>query len=1181
MLRDILIIENKEEVKQDIIKILEKDFNIYRSNLNDSFQIVEKNNILCILDYTDDINTIIELKKSSLTELIPVIVISLKIDYKMVRNYVNAGAYDFVELSSDKKILNLRINEAIDVLSHPRSLIERPTFDRLCEIYNEDTLLKEVRKRIDNRLNNEHFYMVIFDINKYSMIHYFFGLKYAEDVLRYISKLLTAESLIFDITYGRLSEDFFAFLLNGNDSDLNDIISNIKNGIKEFNLEYNIELTFGVYEVTNYSLDIQEMLSFARLAAKKIKGIIGPLYLKYDDKLGEDVALEQNYISSFDNALKNNEFVIYLQPKYDIILEKIVGAEALVRWGKNGSIISPGEFIPIFERNGLIDKLDRYVWEETVKYIRWRMDNKLPLFGISVNVSRVFLSMNTFIDDIINLVEKYNVPKKYLELEITESIFSDVSLIKDTVMKLRKSGFKILMDDFGSGYSGLNVLKDVEFDAIKIDLKFFSRNDKKSQDIIKSVLDIAHAIDIPAIAEGVETYEYIELLRKYGCNYAQGFYYSKPLCIEEFNKLCKKDCIPENTPNLNHLNIHHIEEAIAEFLDIAKDYASIEDSDINRLLEKYRVELNVDAVYINIASADGDNCIFTNVAYKDKAYDLTGLSAPITLEQYISQCMLYDDEGLSEIPGIPLEGRPFKSILYYGLTRGNYTDGTIGFINYKKAKKWTLAERRALKMLGRTLHLVVYRKRNDIIRAANNKKQNELRLAYEEISKAHLETNYFLSLILSAIKGISVRIIKYNFTDKKGCYYKPVDNKPYIVEDNTVFDVLCEFIDNAIEKPNINVKEEIDNLIPGQIKYFEIKSYDCLGQNYPDKFLHSTSIRLQILEKNGERTLIALLIDNTELIRANYTGMLEANKLKELLISIFTEDFIDLTKIELDTGEIHKFSDVNGQIEYTKLSDDWNKVLKFDLSFVVEDDIREKLYDELQYDSLLKLEPYKPLTYKYRSRYEMKDEPRNFLTECKLILNSDNSKSIAIYTTDISKSVLLENRLNEKIKTLEHLAYYDTLTNLNNRLGLKMSLEKIKDMVNINMDQYLIMLDADYFKDINDTYGHLEGDKALKNIAEVLDYIKNQYKGFVYRLGGDEFVLLLNYPKDKDINLISTKINERLANIDSKYNIEITIGVAKANPIRIENANLEYIDELIDVADLDLRNNKILKKVGR
>ena len=174
MLRDILIKENKEEVKQDIIKILEKDFNIYRSNLNDSFQIVEKNNILCILDYTDDINTIIELKKSSLTELIPVIVISLKIDYKMVRNYVNAGAYDFVELSSDKKILNLRINEAIDVLSHPRSLIERPTFDRLCEIYNEDTLLKEAKKRIDNRLNNEHFYMVIFDINKYLIIHYFF-----------------------------------------------------------------------------------------------------------------------------------------------------------------------------------------------------------------------------------------------------------------------------------------------------------------------------------------------------------------------------------------------------------------------------------------------------------------------------------------------------------------------------------------------------------------------------------------------------------------------------------------------------------------------------------------------------------------------------------------------------------------------------------------------------------------------------------------------------------------------------------------------------------------------------------------------------------------------------------------------------------------------------------------------
>ena len=1178
----ILVITKKIKLKEDVIKTLESDFLVYIADFNSYEKILKENTILCILDCTEDYDTLRKLKSDEISELIPVIIISNLIEHKMVREYLNLGAYDFVELPFDKKTLNLRIKDAVNTVSYPKSLMNRPSLDRLCDIYNAETFFIEVRKELDNRKNNDHFFLVRFDINKFTMINYFFGVKYGENILKFIAKTLSNESLIYNICYGRMSKDIFGILFNGSENELDEFVASIKKIVKSFNPDYDIELTFGVYEIFDYDVDIQQMLSYATLAAKTIKGIIGPSYIKYNEEMRNELALEQSYVSSFESALANHEFIIYLQPKYDLIMEKIIGAEALVRWGKNGTIISPGEFIPIFERNGLIEKLDKYVWEETVKYIRWRMDNNLPIFGISVNVSRIFLSMNNFIDDIVNLVNKYDIPTRYLELEITESIFSDVALIKDTVKKLRDRGFKILMDDFGSGYSGLNVLKDVEFDALKIDLKFFSRNDKKSQDIIKSVLTIAHAIDIPAIAEGVETAEYVELLKKYGCNYAQGFYYSKPLPIDEFNKLCDKDCIYDNTLDKNkYLNIYRIENIISEFVEYAKDYSMVNDSDINALLEKFRAELNVDNVYINIASAEGDKCIFTNCAAIKEEYNLNGKIIPVTLEQYASQCMLFDEDGLSEVPGVSLNEKRYKSILYYGLTRGNHTDGSVGMISYKKLRKWTLEEKKALKMLGRCIHLLVYRKRNEIIREANAKKERKLRDAYNELARAHAENDNTLTLMLSALKDIPVRLVKYNFNRNQGCYYKPINNKPFMVKDDHAFDTLCDFFNSAIEKPNVDFRSLVENLEPDETRAFEIKSYECLGKIEPDNFVHSTSIRIQVFDESGEKILVALLIDNSELIKANQQGVVEANKLRELLVSILTNEFVDLTTIDLNTKQIYKFSAKDNQIFGREINTDWEKLTKTEIGFIVEDDIREQVFRDLSFDSLTKLKPYEPKTYRYKSWYESKDEPRSFQMECKVIINSDHSKVAVVYTTEITKYVALENRLKNRIKDLEKIAGLDTLTDIHNRMGLEMNLENVAKLAKKEDKQYLLLLDADFFKDINDKFGHLEGDKALKNIGNVLMTMCEKYSAFAYRYGGDEFVLIINLDRNININTVIEEINVGLNNISQKYEINMTVGVAKALYDRISNLTLDYVNELIELADFDLRSKKEKKKIGR
>ena len=1020
-------------------------------------------------------------------------------------------------------------------------------------------------------------------INKFTMINYFFGVKYGENILKYISKVLSAENEEYDICYGRLSKDRFAFLLAGNDNDLKTIISNIKTEIKAYNEEYDIELTFGVYEITDFNLSIDQMLDYATLAAKKIKGSIGPSYLKYDDKMRDDLALEQNYISSFDQALKNHEFIIYLQPKYDIIMNKIIGAEALVRWGKNGTIISPGEFIPIFERNGLIDKLDKYVWEETVKYIRWRMDNRLPVFGISVNVSRIFLSMNSFIDDIISLVKKYDVPSCLLELEITETIFSNVNLIKDTVQKLRDNGFKVLMDDFGSGYSGLNVLKDVDFDAIKIDLKFFSRNDKKSQNIIKSVLDIAHAIDIPAIAEGVESQEYIELLKKYGCNWAQGYFYSKPLPIEEFNKLCEKDCISYiEIQSAKYVNIHHINLAINDFILSTMDYKEPKDEYIDKLLNRFLNELKVDAVYVNVVSADGSKCIFLNCAYSENKYNLKGVELPITVEQYASQCMLYDDDGLSEKPGMPLKGEPYKSILYYGLTRGNYTDGTIGFLDFHKKRKWTDAEKKALKLLGRSLNIVISRARSNLIKLENIKKEVELKKAYDDLKVANQEMSSFISLVTNALSGVPVKVIKFNLDKNYGYLYKTIDDKPYIVEDNTLFEKLCRFFDSAVEKPDIDIRSELLSLEPGVTKKYIIKSYYHIGNMINmDSFLHTTSIRVQISLENGEKTLFALLVDNSKYYEAAYSNLIDANRQKTLIVSILESDFIAFTSLELSTKKIYRFLIRDGKLIETVLNIDWDKLIKQEFTFIIEDDIREKMFKAFAYENIIKMKLNDPIIFKHRSIYESNDKAKFLQTECKVIETNDNSKWFVCYSTDISKSMYEENEMNNKIKKLEKLATYDSLTDIYNRFGLELNIEKVKNILKKHDKHYLLFLDADYFKYINDTFGHLEGDCALKHIADVLTAICKKYDGFAYRAGGDEFILIISVKENENISSIIEEIDGLLKKSTDLYKISITVGIAEANDSKIDDLSIDYINELISIADLDLRQKKKENKIER
>ena len=245
---------------------------------------------------------------------------------------------------------------------------------------------------------------------------------------------------------------------------------------------------------------------------------------------------EQEIINEMNHALEAGQFCIYLQPKYDLEKSMLCGAEALVRWiHPEKGMVSPGEFIPIFEKNGFIAKLDYYIWEMVCKQLQIWMKQGMQPKPISVNVSRVNLCNPQIVDRITELTKRYEIPPELFQLELTESAYMDNPVVmKQVIKKLRSNGFTILMDDFGNGYSSLSILKDMEIDILKIDMSFFGDSEipGRGENIIASVVRMAKWLNIPSIAEGVERKDQVNFLRGVGCEFVQGYYFARPMPIE-------------------------------------------------------------------------------------------------------------------------------------------------------------------------------------------------------------------------------------------------------------------------------------------------------------------------------------------------------------------------------------------------------------------------------------------------------------------------------------------------------------------------------------------------------------------------------------------------------------------------------------------------------------------------
>ena len=404
----------------------------------------------------------------------------------------------------------------------------------------------EKAKKLLKSYPDKNYAIICMDIDKFKYINETLGSDAADKILISIAYVLSS-LYYYDELVCRSTADKFIMLLRYTDlTNFNKRLTIINQKLFEMqqNDYKNIKITVisGIYLVAGDDRsNISFMIDKASVARRVVKGSHKNDYRIYDEQLHNLVTKEKDIESKMQNALDNREFEVYLQPKKNLADNTIFGAEALVRWRANdGTIILPDEFIPLFEKNGFVVEVDFYVYEEVFKTIRRWIDEGKSAVVVSVNVSRLHLINKEFIPKIKKLIERYLVPPRLIELELTESIFVDYGdYLFDTISKLKSIGFSISIDDFGSGYSSLNLLKDLPVDVIKLDKSFFPNNtiDDKEKIVVSNIVKLAKDLCIKVIAEGVETKEHADYLKEIGCEMAQGYLFGRPVPISEFEAL--------------------------------------------------------------------------------------------------------------------------------------------------------------------------------------------------------------------------------------------------------------------------------------------------------------------------------------------------------------------------------------------------------------------------------------------------------------------------------------------------------------------------------------------------------------------------------------------------------------------------------------------------------------------
>lgn len=451
------------------------------------------------------------------------------------------GAEDYVSRPYNEQVVLHRVSSVIR-LRESACMMDRFRYDRLTGLCTREYFFRRVRGVLDEQ-PHRRYEIWCSNIENFKRVNDIFGIGAGDRLLREVADLYTGIVGAGGLC-GRLRWDRFACLVEQGKEYSDERFRKAAEQLKILSNIKNVALKWGIYEITDPKVPVEQMCDWALLAAGSIKGKYNKYYAKYDDRLRDKLLREQRMEESMEEALRENQFSVYFQPKYDLRHDELAGAEALVRWcHPEWGVMSPAEFIPLFEKNGFITRLDQYVWDKVCAMLREWSDQGYPVLPVSVNVSRADAYQADLTSVLLQTVERYHLPPASLHLEITERAYMESpGQMSQTVEQLRKLGFEIEMDDFGQGYASLNMFNQMAIDALKLDMNSLKDEGKRhmNQGILRFIMSLARWMGLSIVAEGVETEEEMEQLREIGCDYGQGYYFAKPMTRWDFEELLKQ-----------------------------------------------------------------------------------------------------------------------------------------------------------------------------------------------------------------------------------------------------------------------------------------------------------------------------------------------------------------------------------------------------------------------------------------------------------------------------------------------------------------------------------------------------------------------------------------------------------------------------------------------------------------
>lgn len=547
--KEILIVEDNEINRMTLSGILSTEYRVLEAeNGQDALRVLEEHTQEVSLILLDIVMPIMDgyaflsaVKADPVLSSIPVIVTTQSDSEADEVAALSHGATDFVAKPYKPQVILHRVASIIH-LRESAAMVNQFQYDQLTGLYSKAYFYQRVREIITQH-PEQQFDLVCSDIENFKVVNDVFGTTAGDRLLCDMAEIYQRRVKEFGIC-GRINADQFASLIIHRVDYTDDVFLDISGEVNLLSHVSSVMIKWGIYTIDDREPSVEQMCDRALMAARSIKGQYGKFFAVYDDTLRSKLLREQAIIDNMDAALADGQFQLYLQPKYQIRDDRLAGAEALVRWFHPvWGLQSPGEFIPLFEKNGFITKLDRFVWDQACLILSEWDKKGYPSYPISVNVSRADIYHTDIAEVLLDTVQKYGLPPSRLHLEITESAYTeDPDQIIATVGRLRELGFIIEMDDFGSGYSSLNMLNKMPLDVLKLDMKFIQSETAKpvSEGILRFIMDLARWMDLSVVAEGVETREQLDRLLEIGCDYVQGYLFAKPMPVVEFEALMQE-----------------------------------------------------------------------------------------------------------------------------------------------------------------------------------------------------------------------------------------------------------------------------------------------------------------------------------------------------------------------------------------------------------------------------------------------------------------------------------------------------------------------------------------------------------------------------------------------------------------------------------------------------------------